>query len=1777
MERLPFDANDIISGATPLGVASATTPRTATSSISPDTDVDIYSISVTAGQTVDFDIDTTLNGPGGLGSFLRILDASGNELAFNNDGRAPGESIIGYDAYVRYTFPTAGNYYVGVSNNTNTLYNAITGANHTAGGANSTGSYTITATGLPIDGDDTIAEANGANNFGSITAADDVGTGSIETDIDVDLYQFSVGAGQSVDFDIDTTLNGPGGLGSFLRVFNSAGQELAFNDDGVGVDENVLGYDSFVRFTFASAGTYYVGVSNNTNTLYNINTGLNDSAGGPNSIGTYTLRVRTTPVDPTDVDDQISEATNLFAISTTPVSPTGTTAITPASDVDMYKFTVTAGQIVDFDIDTTLNGTGGLGTFLRLFNSTGTELAFNNDAAAPGEGTVGFDAYLRYTFATAGTYYLGVSNSNNTLYNATTGTGDVSNNLNATGTYTLTITGIAIDLDDQISEATNLGNVTATANAIPGTLSPDIDVHMYKFGVNAGQIVDFDIDTTTNGAPGLETFIRIFNASGTEIAFNDDGIAPGEATSSFDGYLRYTFPTTGTYYIGVSNNNNTLYNATTGNGDNPGGTNSTGDYTLTINTAPTPPIDTDDSIAESVDLGTITPTPVSSAGSAAITPDVDVDMYRFTVTAGQTVDFDIDTALNGAGGLGSFIRLFNASGTELAFNNDARAPGENAIGFDAYLRFTFTSAGTYYMGVSNATNTLYNATTGDSDVSGGANSTGAYTLTITGLPVDTDDTLVEATPLGAISATPIVRPDNIVTDIDVDLVQFTVATGDTVDFDIDTTLNGVGGLGSFIRLFNSSGTEIAFNDDAAAPGESTVGFDSYLRYAFSAGGTYYLGVSNNTNKLYNVSTGLNDTAGGQNSIGAYQLNISLVSTGAQDLNDQISEAIPLGTPNNTPIVVSSSIAPDTDVNMYQVTVAANQTVQFDIDTSTNGPGGLGSYLRLFDSTGTQLAFNNDGTAPGETVLGFDAYLSFTFTNAGTYYLGVSNANNVTYSPATGAGDTAGGTNSIGSYQLIVTSPATGTPTLALSATLTSIGEPNTTTTVTVTRSNVSIATALTVNLVSNDTTEATVPLTVTIPANQFTATFIVTAVDDALVDGTQTATITASATGMSNGTIAIQVADNESPSTLALSLVASSISEFGGTTTGTVTRTSANISTPLVVTLSSNDTTEATVPTTVTIPANQVSTTFTVTGVDDSIVDGTQNVTISATATGFTGTTTNLQVTDNEAAATTLALSSILSTISESGGTTTGTVTRTSANITQPLTVTLSSNDTTEATVPTTVTIPANQTSITFTITGVDDVIVDGTQSVTITATATGATSATLPIQVTDNDVVATTLALSSVLSTISESGGTTTGTVTRTSANITQPLTVTLSSSDTTEATVPATVTIPANQTSITFTITAVDDAIIDGTQSVTISATATGATGATLGIQVTDNDVVPALSISTVASSISELNGTTTGTVTRTNTNIGSPLVVTLTSNDTTEATVPATVTIPANQLSVTFTITAVDDVIVDGTQSVNISAAASGYTGANVGLQVTDNDAAQTLSLTALATSISEFNGATTGTVTRNTANVSSPLVVNLSSSDTSEATVPATVTIPANQASVTFTILGIDDAIVDGAQPVTITATASGLTTATLGMTVNDNDSLWQNPTDPLDVNNDGKISAFDVIPILNFLNQFGIQPVPSTGSPPPYYDVNSDNMITSFDAIPIINYLNLHPAPVGPEFVPFAASAGEATSAENSAGEQSAANAQANAADVFYAELATQHEKQLRSAQQERGE
>jgi hypothetical protein len=1761
-----LDTNDSISEATPLGAIS-TTPVTASSSISPDTDVDIYGFMVSAGQTIDFDIDTSLNGPGGLGSYIRLFNAQGIQLAFNNDGVAPGESQLGFDAYLRFTFASAGTYYLGVSNFNNVQYNAITGDGDSSGGLNTVGIYELILQALPVDSNDSISESL---QLGSITTTPITINDSIATDIDVNMVSFFVSAGQIVDFDIDTTLNGPGGLGSYIRLFNALGQQLEFNNDAAAPGENTVGFDAYLRYTFAAAGTYYLGVSNVNNTQYSAVTGNGDTAGGFHSTGSYQLIVQTAPAVVTDLNDSISEATSLGALSTTPIIVNA--SISPDTDVNMVGFMVSAGQSVDFDIDTVLNGTGGLGSYIRLFDSQGTQLAFNNDGAAPGENSIGFDAYLRHTFVVAGFYYLGVSNWNNILYDPVTGNGDVSGGLNTTGSYQLSIQALPIDTNDSISEASQLGAVSAIPLTVSASIATDIDVNMVGFSVSAGQMVGFDIDTLLNGPGGLNSYLRLFNAQGQQLAFNNDAAGPGESTVGFDAYLRYTFATAGTYYLGISNFNNVQYDAVTGNGDTAGGFYSIGSYQLIVQTAAAVVSDPNDSISEATLVGAITSTPI--AVNAVIASDTDVNMVSFNVLAGQVVDFDIDTSLNGSGGLSSYLRLFNSQGQQLASNNDAAAPGENSIGFDAYLRYTFSTAGTFYLGVSNSNNFAYDPLTGDGDASGGTNATGSYQLNLQALPIDTNDSLSEASSLGAISALPVTVNASLVTDIDVNMVSFSVTAGQVVDFDIDTPFNGPGGLGSFIRLFNSQGLQLAFNNDAAAPGETAVGFDAYLRYVFASAGTYYLGVSNLNNVLYDPVTGNGDTAGGFNSIGTYQLIVQSAPAAVTDPNDTIAEATQLGAISTSPTMVSSSISPDTDVNIVGFVVSAGQVVDFDIDTVLNGSGGLGSYLRLFNSQGQQLAFNNDAAAPGEPAIGLDSYFRFTFVAAGTYYLGVSNSNNVQYDPITGNGDTAGGPNSVGSYELILQTVPAVVPDLNDSISEATLMGAVSTTPVTL---NASISPDTDVNMVG-----------FMVGAGQSVDFDI-----DTVLNGTG---------GLnsyvrlfdSQGTQLAFNNDGAAPGENSIGFDAYLRHTF--VVGGIYYLGVSNWNNILYDPVTGNGDVSGGLGTTgsyqLSIQALPIDT-------NDSISEASQLGAVSA-----------IPLTVNAAIVTDIDVNMVGFSVSAGQ--------MVDIDIDTPLNGPggLSSHLRL---------FNAQGQQLAFN----NDAAGPGESTVGFDAYLryTFATAGTYYVGVSNSNNVQ--------YDAVTGSGDTAGGfhsigsyqlIVQTASTIVSDPDDSIPEASDLGNITIVPTVfnasispdtdvdmlrfSVVAGQT-VDFDI----DTPLNGPGGLGAYLRLYDSQGQQLDFNDTgaapDESVVgydPFLRFSFAAAgtyfiAVSNDNNTQYDPVTGSGDSSGGPnatgvyqlivqtATVATTDQDDSVSEAIALGTILTTAMSVDFVISPDTDVdmfsfTVSGGQVVDfdIDTVSNGSGGLDSYVRLFDsqgnlldfnNDAAApgegtvgfdaylrhrfsiagtyfigvsnknnvqyspltgngdnagganatgsyrlvirglstTLALSVSPTSISENNGSAVGTVSRFDADLSQPLVVNLTSSDVHVATVPVSVVIPINQTSVNFTITAVDDQIVTGTRSTTITATASGFSQATSTLSVSDSDSPWHNSANPYDVDGDNTISPLDVLSIVNYLNVFGSGPI-SAGSPPPYLDVDSDNFVSPLDVLIVINYLNL---------------------------------------------------------------
>lgn len=112
-------------------------------------------------------------------------------------------------------------------------------------------------------------------------------------------------------------------------------------------------------------------------------------------------------------------------------TPHATILATAHGGLEYYAVTVQAGDVVRFDIDG-----ASFDAALRLFDATGTELAQNDDAATnESDGSGATDSLLSYTFQTAGTYYIQVSQWTQTG----TGIGFNSSSAPAGGTYQLNI------------------------------------------------------------------------------------------------------------------------------------------------------------------------------------------------------------------------------------------------------------------------------------------------------------------------------------------------------------------------------------------------------------------------------------------------------------------------------------------------------------------------------------------------------------------------------------------------------------------------------------------------------------------------------------------------------------------------------------------------------------------------------------------------------------------------------------------------------------------------------------------------------------------------------------------------------------------------------------------------------------------------------------------------------------------------------------------------------------------------------------------------------------------------------------------------------------------------------------------------------------------------------------------------------------------------------------------------------------------------------------------
>ncbi|NCC52121.1 MAG: hypothetical protein EOM20_13010, partial [Spartobacteria bacterium] len=550
---------------------------------------------------------------------------------------------------------------------------------------------------------------------------------------------------------------------------------------------------------------------------------------------------------------------------------------------------------------------------------------------------------------------------------------------------------------------------------------------------------------------------------------------------------------------------------------------------------------------------------------------------------------------------------------------------------------------------------------------------------------------------------------------------------------------------------------------------------------------------------------------------------------------------------------------------------------------------------------------------------------------------------------------------VGSYQQTANVSIVPGTDLYLSAAATVVA--GNTTNLTITRETGTanaINTPMIVTLSSDDTNTVRVPATVTIPAGQSNTTFAATGV----APGAGAVNIRGTAAGfpMAIGTVTVTAPTvTITPAPFASLLV-------DGHAVISVDRGMVNNGAALTLNLASGDPALFSVGAqTVTIPANTDASTFTIYGASA----GTNDVFVSV---GSYQVSREVRVANAG-----LMLSSPTVT---AGAQAPMTVVRQGGSLVGDLVVALNSHDPARLVVPASVTIPAGQSNAIFTITGVSP-----SAGVTVDATATGYAIATASVTVDDPTLTFAGAPYSLQIGEVMV--------VELQRALSGAPLTVALSSLDAGVFSIaPASVTFSINETSKAVTLTAVGQghsealAQVDGYQlsadvecmfgdGLTISGPATVVAGSTTNLTLTrDPATLNALNV---------------------------PLEVTLSSDDADSVTVPATVTIPAGQPSTIFPATGV----APGAGAVIIRASALGYPMATNVVTVTDP------SVTVMPTTFVSLlvGGQAVVSVSRGTTHAAADLVLEIASGDPAVFSAPASVIIPANLESATFSIQGL----------------------------------------------------------------------------------------------------------------------------------------------------------------------
>jgi Subtilase family/Bacterial pre-peptidase C-terminal domain len=559
------------------------------------------------------------------------------------------------------------------------------------------------------------------------------------------------------------------------------------------------------------------------------------------------------------------------------------------------------------------------------------------------------------------------------------------------------------------------------------------DVDIYKFNLTTAGNVTIELGADPNNIQNFDSYLRLFNADGTEIANADDG-GVGEFSK-----LTATL-NVGSYYVGVSGYNNSGYNP---NLASSGVAGATGNYSLQMSLGNSDP---NGSIGGAVAVNLKTDqqgNPVKFDGFIGADLGLpvgvsDVDLYKIVVPDNGTLYIDTDTP-DDTDFVDSFLRIFDAEGNELNFSDDDRAydaygeaesidfslpsnfdiydevTGEYGHSTDSFIASNVKRGEVYYIGISDYYNSDYDPRNLNDRIA--PESTGGlYDLYINFLNNDLNGSIPQARTdfnrtvkgqVGIIGQDG--RDDGTLADVgDRDVDFFKIASNQAGILEFEINSNNSDPLDSLAFIFDSQGNLIAADNDSNS-------FDSLIQYKIEANQDYYVAVAGQGNNNFDPFQ-LGSGAAGDT--GKYTFNSRLrpladLAALADDRADYSAvQNIAFDTPIEANIGEDGSLVLGAkDIDLYRFQATGSEAIK--IRTNANEEFGADTFLRFFDSQGNEIAFNDN-----ENNQTRGSALNVSVTAGSTYYIGVNGTSSQArnYQPLTGEGAADG---SRGSYTLNV--------------------------------------------------------------------------------------------------------------------------------------------------------------------------------------------------------------------------------------------------------------------------------------------------------------------------------------------------------------------------------------------------------------------------------------------------------------------------------------------------------------------------------------------------------------------------------------------------------------------------------------------------------------------------------------------------------------------------------------------------------------------------------------